>query len=225
MLNMTTLPKNSINLTKLKILNTDRWTLLPLMICFGIVFLLWSAKEFDRILPLSLPLFLIIVIFLFVLFLVLCIGACRDFYRGRWRRATSIVGAPVVAIALFLSLARLEITPDYVRLKILKTSYLAEVNKTVPSGEPLLKLWNWGETGGVSVMNVFYTLVYDDSDEIFLPSIKRSSSWNQRANTMAKGTELFSILQIDRMTPNIVDLPRLTIKRLDGHFYLVTEYM
>ena len=87
-------------------------------------------------------------------------------------------------------------------------------------------VWDWGETGGAAVTNVFYTLVYDQSDEIFRSPSQRSEGWTERANAMAKGTMLFSILQTEKSRPDPgSNVPSLTIRRLEGHFYLVTEYM
>jgi hypothetical protein len=78
------------------------------------------------------------------------------------------------------------------------------------------KVFDWGSVGGVSVGERFYTLVYDESDEIALPSDERTTAWKQRVGP-GTGSQLYSILQPKD------EHHSTNVKLVEGHFYLVTE--
>jgi hypothetical protein len=79
-----------------------------------------------------------------------------------------------------------------------------------------IEVFSWGQTGGAGVVNIIYTLVFDESDEIGLPSGHRSPAWKQRAVLMCPGTAMCSIAVAPRANS-------ITVERLAKHFFLVSE--
>src|SRR5262249_27340717 len=115
----------------------------------------------------------------------------------RWRRVMSVAAAPVVAYSFFAVLGALGINPDRIRFEFNWTYYQDQVARLPHTGEPRFKMFDWGSTGGVAVVNIFHILIYDESDEIGLPPEQRSVEWNRRANTLCPGTQMCSILKPD----------------------------
>jgi hypothetical protein len=187
---------------------------------FGLILLaVWfmAVNEFDRIFNL----YLLIVPFLF--FPTVALGLwwlgslLASIWHRRWRRAASVIVAPVIAYGLIQLILHLGFTPGWIRFELGRQYYLAEIDKLPRGSEPRFKVFNWGQTGGAAVVNNFFTLVFDESDEIALPAEKRSSDWSRRARSFCPGSQMCSILQPDPPR-HIVD-----VVKISGHFYLVTE--
>jgi hypothetical protein len=140
--------------------------------------LLWVSNDLDRIF--NLYVLLVPILFLPALgwaaTMVMSLGS--NAVRRRWRRTLSIVAAPIITGLFFLLLGWLGITTELIRLELWKSSYLAQVD-AIPATDdgPRLKVWDWGSVGGAAVPNVFWHLVYDDSDQIRLPRSSRSAGW------------------------------------------------
>jgi hypothetical protein len=129
----------------------------------------------------------------------------------------SIVAAPPLAWALFVSLSHTGISPEWLRFQLAKESYLEQVARSERGPDGLrFKVFDWGSVGGVAVPNFFYTLVYDESDEIALPANERTMAWKQRVGS-GIGSQLYSILQPEN------ERHSTKVQLLEGHFYLVTE--
>jgi hypothetical protein len=138
--------------------------------------------------------------------------------RRRWRRLLSVVLAPIIAGGLFAGAAWLGIDPERIRLEFTKSHYLNLIAQMPrQSNEPQFANFDWGSTGGAAVVNVFHTLVYDESDEIALPSVRRSSAWSIRATRAADGAVRLSLLGVPSENHSV------TIKPIGGHFYLLTQ--
>jgi hypothetical protein len=155
----------------------------------GAFFLLvWVSRDLDRIFNLYILLVPILILPALVLAATLVISLSVNVIRRRWRRTISIIAAPIVAGSFFLLLGELGITTELIRLKLWKSSYVAQL-EALPAmeGGPLLKSWDWGSTGGVAVANIFWLLVYDDSDQIRLPRSSWSADWIRKADQAAKG--------------------------------------
>src|SRR5262249_23540839 len=143
----------------------------------------------------------------------------RNAVLRRWRRVASVLVAPLIAGCAFALLAALGVTPERIRFELGKQYYLDQIAQTLAKeGEPRFKMFDWGSTGGAAVVNVFHTLIFDESDEIARPRHLRSAEWNERIQMFCPGTQMCSILQTE--TPQ----HRVTVTRIHGHFYLVTEY-
>lgn len=188
---------------------------------FGLILLaVWfmALNELDRIFNL----YLLIVPFLFFPAVVLGLwwlgSLLSSIWHRRWRRAASAIVAPMVAYGLIQLVLHLGFTPGWIRFELGKHHYLAEIERLPQNGEPRFKLFNWGGTGGAGVVNVFFNLIFDESDEIALPPEKRSAQWLSRMRSYCPGTQMCSILRPNPPS-HIVD-----VQKVGQHFYLVTEY-
>lgn len=140
----------------------------------------------------------------------------RDVALRRWRRVISILAAPVAACALFVVAGAAGVNSARIRLEIGRQTYLDEIAKLAPSDDIRLKLFDWGQSGGAGVNSLIDTLVYDESDEISLPANERSAAWRDRAGKLCPGTPMCAVLW-----PLAAKLT--IVKKIDGHFYLLTE--
>jgi hypothetical protein len=124
--------------------------------------------------------------------------------------------APLAAGALFMAADAAGVNAQRIRLEIGRRRYLDEIAKLAPTGEPRLKLFEWGQSGGAGVNSLIDTLVYDESDEILLPAKARSAAWRDRAGKLCPGTPMCAVLWPLAEKSAIV-------RKIDGHFYLLTE--
>jgi hypothetical protein len=195
-------------------------------------FFLWVyvSRDLDRIFNLYMLAGLIFVLSAFVSAAALVISLVVNVIRRRWRRVISIITAPFVAGSFFVLLAWLGITPEQVRLDLWKSNYLAQVNAAAATdGGPRLMSWDWGSTGGAGVVNYFWTLVYDDSDQIVLPPTSRSAEWYGKADKAFKGASIGKPVatfqdnaHLQNYTQEYYD-QHISVRHIDGHFYVVEE--
>jgi hypothetical protein len=180
--------------------------------------LLWLSQDLDRIFNLYIMLVPMLAIPALAWIAALIIGLGVNVFKRRWRRIISIVAAPIIAGSFFLALEPLGVTTQRVRLELWKSDYLAQIDALPASDDGIrLKTWNWGETGGVAVPNFFWTLVYDESDQIALPPSSWSAEWVQKTGQV--GSPLYSVVHNRRDGKDYY----VSIRRLDGHFYVVEE--
>jgi hypothetical protein len=186
----------------------------------GAVLLLYAwSHELDRILNLYLLVVPLILLPTVIVAIGLLVSLIANAVVRRWRRCASVIAAPVIAGTVFGLAAHLGVNPDRVRLEFTRAHYMAQIAQMPrEADEPRLALFDWGQTGGAAVINIFHTLVYDESDEIALPSAQRSAEWNRRVDNVAAGSTKSSILGIPS------DNHSVEIKKLGRHFYLLTEY-
>jgi len=196
----------------------DKFTI-SYSIFVGLLFLLFAlSRDLDRIFNLWLALVPLLLLPTIVVVLVLIGCLIYHATNRRWRRVLSVVAAPVIAYLFFSLLGEFGINTDRIRFEFGKQYYLDQIARVPRTEEPRFKMFDWGSTGGAAVVNILYTLIYDESDEIGLSPEQRSTAWNQRANALCPGSHMCSILN-----PNP---PRhiVHIKKMQGHFYLVTEF-
>jgi hypothetical protein len=72
--------------------------------------------------------------------------------------------------------------------------------------------FDWGGTGGAVGANIFYTLVYDESDEISRPPARRSENWKR---AIAESCPRCSASESGDL--------RITVRNISGHFYVLTK--
>ena len=201
---------------------------------FAISYALWTIAVFlwvllgddlDRIFHLYVFVIPVIGVPALVWTLVLVGALFGNALRRRWRRVISVVGAPVVGWSLFALLIHKGITTDWIRFEFGKSEYMREVSKTpVLRGSPRIVAWDWGDTGGVAVANVFYTLVYDDSDQIISSPSSWSSGWMRSADRAAHGNGFYSVIHPEAFTSDArTYFKNLYVKHLEGHFFIVTQ--
>ena len=185
----------------------------------GALFLLvWLSQDLDRIFNLYIALVPLLAIPAFAWLATMVIGLGVNAFRRRWRRVISIVVAPIIAGTFFLALEPLGVTTERIRLELWKSSYLLEVD-ALPAGDDRIRLktWNWGKAGGPGAAYFFWTLVYDESDQIALPPSSWSAEWVQK--TGQAGSPLYSIVQHMRGGQGY----DVSVRHLDAHFYVVEE--
>jgi hypothetical protein len=181
-------------------------------------FLLWNdvVGYLDDIYNFYILIVFIILPPLLILAVALVVSFAINAFRLRWRKTVSIIAAPIIALSLFGLVHRLGVTPSLVRLELSKSSYIAQIDTLPTTDGPRLKCWDWGSTGGAAVVNIFRTLVYDESDQLSLPRSSWSEAWILKADAACRGTPLQSFIH-----------PRgdsqVGVGRLEGHFYTATE--
>jgi hypothetical protein len=219
-------PEKAVPMAPLTTLSRSNvYTISYTLWCLVIALLFWGANDLDRIFRLYIFLIPVLALPTFTVGTALAVGLALNVFRRYWRCVMSILAAPVLA-GLFLALAvHLGLTTSLLLLELWKPSYLAQiVELPVTGNEPRLKMWDWGATGGVAAVRFSYSLVYDESDQVALPSTLWSSDWKKRALEMATETGLLAILN-PQPGPDgrCRDNGCSSITHLDGHFYLVTQ--
>lgn len=195
-----------------EIKRADRFTATHFWLCLLCFLLVAFSQELDRIFNLWLLLVPLLLLPLGLLFLTLTSSIIWNAMRGRWRRALSAAIAPFAAAIPPVLCYQLGITPTWLRFELARAHFEREAALSVASdGAPRLRAFAWGETGGAAVANIFYTLVYDESDEISLPPDRRSASWLERAQHQP---QLYSILR---------EQGSLSVQPMSRHWYVVTQ--
>jgi hypothetical protein len=175
-----------------------------------------SGNDLDRIFNLYLALVPLLLLPALAIAIYWGVALIRNIVLRRWRRVASVLAAPVMAYVMFAGAWAAGISSEWIRFEIGKSYYIDQVARLPDTGEPRFKTFDWGGTGGAAVTNIMYTLIFDESDEIALAPEARSKEWRQRAGKMCPGTMMCSIL-------NPPEGFSVTVKRIEGHFYLVTE--
>jgi hypothetical protein len=196
---------------------SDRFTLSYAALVGMPMLLFIFGHDLDRIFGLSLLLVPLILIPTFVVGLIWLAALFRNAVARRWRRVASIVTAPPLAFALLSGLGAAGVNPESIRFAFGRPSYVAQIANLPKSGEPRFKLFDWGDTGGAGVAQIFHTLIYDESDEIALSADQRSASWRSRMGRFCPGSQMCSILE-----PK-TDRYGVQVRKMDDHFYLMTE--
>ena len=156
------------------------------------------------------------------LLLSLLISLIVNLITRRVRRLLSIVAAIILVLILVVLMRSLAGIPQFIRMELFRSVLLKEVNAIPAENGPRLKCWEWGSTGGGAVANIFWTLVYDESDQINLPRQLWRAQWNRKVEEVAKEKDasvLNLLIHPERIAPN----EHLNVERLQGHFYLITD--
>jgi hypothetical protein len=196
---------------------TDKFTIVYSLWIGALFLFLAYGNELDRIYNLWLALVPILLFPTIILVVALMVSLIGNAYARRWRRAVSVIAAPFLAYAFFAMLGALGINPQRIRFEVNKSEYERQIAEIPQTDAPRLKMFDWGSTGGAAVVNVFYNLIYDESDEIGLSPERRSAEWYSRVSPLCPGTQMCSILKSDLPGYDI------EIKKMGTHFYLVTE--
>jgi len=188
----------------------DRFSTYYFIVTFLVFTFICFGNELDRAFNLYILLVPILLIPAGILSISLLVSLGVSLFRRQWRRALSILCAPILAAGLLWGCAQAGLTPTWIRFQLTKSYFEDEVLRSSQQ-PPRLIAFPWGETGGAAVTNSIFTLVYDESDEIRLPIGMRSASWLERSR------------QDRRMRPIAAGIGVSDIRHLSGHFYAVTE--
>lgn len=92
-------------------------------------------------------------------------------WKRRWRYIGTAVLGPALLIGVVF-LVRYGYGCDWLRFQLCSWRYDREVQQ-MPQTQPRYRTWDWGETGGAGVVNIFHSLVYDETNrtaELALPN-------------------------------------------------------
>jgi hypothetical protein len=185
--------------------------------CVALVFLLFAAgADLDRIFNLRHWLAPLVFIPALAVLIGWTMVLIRNVALRRWRRVVSVAVAPLAAHLLLSAAGVAGVNSQRIRFEIGRRTYLAQIAKLEPSGEPRLLLFDWGQTGGLGTTSWIETLVYDEADEISLPPQQLSPAWRERAGKRCPGTPMCALLW-----PYAAKT--IVVRKIEGHFYLMTE--
>ncbi|MFL6824077.1 MAG: hypothetical protein ACJ8FA_16075 [Xanthobacteraceae bacterium] len=179
----------------------------------GALFLFYTLIDYlDRLFHLYLlviPLVLLPTIILAVSLLAILIW---NAFMRRWRRCASVIVGPVVAYAVLSLAADLGINVDRLRFELTKSEYMKRTAQLArEDGEPLFAAFDWGSTGGVPAANIFYHLIFEESDELALSPEQRSEQWKRRVER-----KMYSVVHPGGNC-------FIEVKKMEDHFYFVRE--
>ncbi|PDS27607.1 hypothetical protein [Rhizobium phaseoli] len=152
----------------------------------------------------------------FFITLIAIAGAlCFNLVLRRWRRALSLLAAPLLLLVCLHLLAAAGMTPDSVRFALTKQAYLAEINRADrPDAEQRFRTFVWDNTFRDKT---YSTLVYDESDEIALPKGAQSAAWQQRLQTFC----LEKKKECVTLDPGADEL--ISVSKIGEHFYILDD--
>lgn len=164
---------------------------LHILLQSGLAILFFLAGEIDRKFGLWFALVPILGIPAVVVGAAWMVGIVRSSLRGDLMRATSVAVAPLIIWPLLICALRMGFDSHWMRFQINKSSYEASVS-ALRAPSPAYHSWDWGTTGGAASVNIFYSLIYDESDQ----TPRRATEASKDFKTQVRG--------------------------FGGHFYLVT---
>jgi hypothetical protein len=179
--------------------------------------LLWFyLGELDRMFDFVYVLLIPILICICALSILLIIYIITTVAQGKWHQFISILIGLSLGASLLFSLKELGADPKWVTFQFKKSDYMSQVALLRHTDDkPRLKLWDWGESGGAGVGTCFYTLVFDENDEITLPKNKRSKKWVQCANQLRKENTKYMFENVE------IGDEGSSIKNFGNHFFMV----
>lgn len=128
---------------------------------FGAIF--YVSDELDRLLGLWLLLVPLIVVPGLAALGTFVVGLTANMWRRRWWQLVSVIAAPSLTIGLLAASISYQINTDWIRFQLTRSYYMKMV-KRLPGPSPKFQAWAWGDTGGAGAVNIFHTLVYDETD-------------------------------------------------------------
>jgi len=174
-------------------IDEDRFLFFHLYAWMGLGLLIYVSDELNRFLALWILLVPILVIAAAAVACMCLVGFLSHLWHCRWRSLLSVLAAPVVAATLFGGLMHYQLTPDWFCFQFARP-YYAWRARNLPGPSPRYHEWHWGETGGVATANIFYKLVYDETDK-----------------------------PLDRPTPGGQEGAEYTVRSVGNHFFLVAQ--
>jgi hypothetical protein len=141
------------------------WALLSLLFYF--------SDQLDRtlrlyilVVPLQvLPGLALIVAWLFALGL--------SIWRKHWRYLATLILAPTLLVGT-TAMMSFGYDSDWLRFQLFGWRY-EQAAKTLHQQGGTYREWNWGDTGGVAAANIFYKLVYDETNRTTSSALSEDS--------------------------------------------------
>jgi hypothetical protein len=130
----------------------------------GAATIFYSSEALDRVAGLWLLVVPLVVIPFFIALTTFVCGLLGNIRARRWKRLLSVVTAPLLASGLLAAVGHYGLDPDWLRFQLKREHYLELAHDSHVTSPKHLE-WSWGDTGGATVVNIFYTLIYDESDK------------------------------------------------------------
>lgn len=127
--------------------------------------LFFSAHELDRIFNLWFALVPIIGIPAVIVGVIWIVDIIRNLILRRWLRLSSVAIAPLLVWPLLVLLLRTGFDSHWVRFQFNRPNY-EETVRALEGTPPKYHTWDWGSTGGAAAVNIFHSLVYDESGRV-----------------------------------------------------------
>ncbi|TCR62204.1 hypothetical protein [Bosea sp. BK604] len=180
---------------------------------FALLLFLASLEELDVIFSLYILLAPLVLALALPAILLLLFALGRDIALRRWRRLASWILGLLIAVGLVSALVKLGFDPTWARFALTRERY-DRVVAALPRDDvsPRFKAFDWGDSGGAGVTNLFRRLIYDESGEIVLEPDQRSLAWRDRLLASEDGK---GVLRQEARGLS-------TLRHVSGHFYLMT---
>jgi hypothetical protein len=141
----------------------------------------------------------------------------RHVWAWRWRRIVSLIVMPFVVTVPLLGALGQGIDASWLRLQVTKPFFLADLPaRMLGDTAPRLLAWNWDIGGTRDGYDSEASLVYDESDEF----ANAHSGWSTALKERMAAPEFRNLAGFRN---SFSGDGWIKIRRLDGHFYLVTE--
>ncbi|QXZ80926.1 hypothetical protein [Rhizobium sp. L51/94] len=143
--------------------------------------------------------------------------------KRHWRRAVSLFAAPLLALMPFQALGHFGIDGDWLRFEYEKPGFLKGVAESVAfNGHPVLIHWFWGMVGGgFGTSAQIWILIYDETDQLSLPSKSWSDEYRSKIfETNAGDGSHATYMQGSGLDLSTGEAAGPYITNMGGHFYL-----
>lgn len=149
----------------------------------AVAFFSYFSLTATRMIP-TYPLVEYLAYFLIPIWLLkVVINFVKSLSRRHWYHVTSILCAPLAAIAVDSSLSANNVSPEWIRLQMFKDAYFSELDLVRVPNVPGFRSWYWGGAAShTGPERIYQQLVYDESDEIAQPANLRSAAWKMRTH-------------------------------------------
>jgi hypothetical protein len=160
---------------------------------FAFVSIAYISDELDRVFRLWILVIPLVAIPALIAITTFLIGLIANIWTRRWERLVSVIAAPVLTVGLLAASIHYQINTDWIRFQVTQAYYMS-LARQLPGPSPRYHEWYWGDTGGAATANIFYNLVYDETDK-----------------------------PLDRPTKPGQEAATFSARSYGNHFFLVTE--
>lgn len=146
--------------------------------------------------------------------------------KWRWRSVASLFAAPVIGLLTLVALEHLGLDGDWLRFEYRKSDFLKNVaDSAISNGHPVLIHWRWGDEGGAfGYPRTLWTLVYDETDQLALPtSTWPNGLWSKKLNQNTREDLRTNYTQGSGLALPNDGISEPYVTRLGGHFYLAEQ--
>lgn len=112
-------------------------------------------------------------------------GIISSLWTRRWRTLCLISAAPALTYGLLLASFHYQVDTDWLHFQWAHDHY-EKLARALPGPAPKYHEWDWGGTGGAASANIFYTLIYDESDNPLHQPLSHHQGTNSSARSFGK---------------------------------------